>query len=138
MRGRARLGCLLLLFAIGCVGGDGGVARSGPVGVSGGGALASEIVGTWRHALFFIDDDGIRRSSETTWRFSSDGSAVRTIVARNFTDGVADVSYASARWEAQGTSLLLTFLSPSAGSVRLGYRVEGNTLYLGAQPFLRS
>lgn len=140
MRGPARFASLLLLLAAGCLGGDaGGVARGGPTGVSGGGgALASEVIGTWRHALFFIDDAGIRRSSETTWRFTSDGNAVRTVVARNFTDGIADVTFTSARWEAQGTSLLLTFLPPSSGSVRVGFRVEGNTLYLGAQPFLRT
>ncbi|HEX5634378.1 MAG TPA: hypothetical protein VFX50_14155, partial [Gemmatimonadales bacterium] len=81
---------LLALAAVplaGC-GGDGVVSPNGRMVARGGGSsVSTALVGTWRRAIFFLDEFGFARATETTWQFGSDGSATRVQVARNFTIG---------------------------------------------------
>ena len=141
MKARIAFGAGLVILTIACGGDSVGIGRPGDTGATGatsGGPVASELVGSWRHALFFVDDAGIYRSSETTWWFGGDGVAVRTVVARNYTDGIADATTVVARWRIEGGTVVITFPAPNAGTARLDYRLEGNTLYLGSQPYLRT
>ena len=104
---------------------------------TGGTPSATAIVGTWRRILYFLADDGSASSSETTWRFNSDGSASRLSVTRNFTAGLADAQTVDARWEALTQSVRITFLPPSSGTFEFSYRISRDTLYLASQGYAR-
>ncbi|HSJ65642.1 MAG TPA: hypothetical protein VK922_17250 [Gemmatimonadaceae bacterium] len=95
------------------------------------------LVGSWWRILLFTDDDGTTHASETTWRFDSDGSATRTVVASNLTYGFFDTVVAGARWRTEGGTVVITYVSPDTGTVRFAYRVRGDTLRLDTREFLR-
>ena len=129
--------CATLLLTAACDG-TGVVRPDGPlVGVGGSSSLESAIVGSWQRILFFLDDFGFARSSETHWRFAADGTAVRAVIVRNFTEGISDVSIATALWRVQGTSVRIDFVTPSPGTIVLEARVQSDTLYLAGQAYAR-
>ena len=133
---------LLLLAAFACDSGRLGAPRGSTIGTTGttgttGNPVASGLVGTWRRILYFIAADGSASSSETTWRFNSDGSASRLSVTRNFTAGLADSQSVDARWEALTQSVRITYLPPSSGTFEFSYRLSGDTLYLASQGYAR-
>ena len=136
-----RASLLLLALALAACGRDN--LLLGPEGVIAGGngtrpgGITTDVVGTWRFAIFFTDDVGIPRSSETTWQFSSDGAAIRTVVARNFAVGLADATVATGRWTVEGSELVIEFLPPQSGTARLPFRRDGETLVLSGAPFVR-
>lgn len=137
-RVRPRRAVILLLTLAACEGGPVmpvGRGASGPI--VGGATLDAAIAGTWRRTLVFIDDFGYVHSSETTWTFAATGSAVRTIVTANHTLGAADTSVATARWRLDGTSLTIELVAPSPGVIVLDVRVQGNSLLLAGQEYLR-
>ncbi|MEP7345459.1 MAG: hypothetical protein ABI877_09330 [Gemmatimonadaceae bacterium] len=129
---------IVLLLAAAC---DGtGVVRSDQplIGALGGSsALERAIVGPWQRILFFLDVFGSARSSETHWQFAADGTAVRAVIARNFTDGISDVLISTARWRVEGTSVRIDFLTPSPGTIQLEARIQSDTLYLAGQAYAR-
>ena len=145
-------GALALVSTLAC----GGVAVDGSTGVNGGGSgtgtsggggggggsqTSSALVGRWSRVLFFFDMFGSLHSSETEWVFSADGSAARTVITRNITEGFADATVAFARWRAEGNDVVITYQPPDAGTVRFSFRFEssasGTLLFLGETQFLR-
>lgn len=143
-------GALALVSTLAC----GGVAVDGSTGVNGGGSgtgtsegggggsqTSSALVGRWSRVLFFFDMFGSLHSSETEWVFSADGSAARTVITRNITEGFADATVAFARWQAEGNDVVITYQPPDAGTVRFRFRFEssasGTLLFLGETQFLR-
>ena len=127
----------------GIVGPDrpGGTGTTGGSGGSSGGGVESRLVGAWSHILYFYDDFGDFRSSQTVWSFSADGVAVRTVYARNETWGTSDAVVAIARWRIDAGDVEITWQPPFTGSVRYAYRLEssatyGDVLYLAGTPFV--
>jgi len=134
---------VLLALTVGCDSGRLGAPRgsmtsgTGGIGGVGGTNAGSALVGSWRRIVYFLADDGSASSSETTWRFRSDGNASRLSVTRNFTAGLADAQTVDARWEPLTQSVRITFLPPSSGTFEYSYRVNGDTLYLASQGYAR-
>lgn len=148
-----RRAALVALVALGaCSGEITGVAgsRSGgqfgydPLGRSRAGFDAA-LLGRWRRLVTFDGPGGTLNSSETTWAFASDGSALRTDVTRNLTFGYADAVSTAAVWHTEaGNTLVITYQSYQGferGTARLAYFVDrigyGDVLYLNQQPFAR-
>lgn len=139
MTARAWIAAAALLLTVACDG-TGVVHPDRPlVGIGGGSSsLERAIVGSWQRTLFFVDNDGFFRSSETHWQFAADGTAVRAVIARNFSDGISDVLLSTARWRVAGTTVRIDFLTPSPGTIQLEARVQSDTLYLAGQAYGRS
>lgn len=131
---------MLTLAGIGC-GGSGPVGPLGQVASIGGdsGPIAgsSSLVGTWRNTFFFVDPVGASNATQTTWQFNADGTAVRSTVTQNFTLGVSDTTFVTARWRATANVVIIDFLSPSPGTIELLYSIQGNQLILAGQTYLR-
>jgi hypothetical protein len=107
-------------------------------GGGGGGTSASaSIVGMWQRTLVFFDDFGFMHSSETTWQFSTGGTAERSVVTTNITLGASDTVFTDARWRLEGTNLIIDFNAPSSGTITLEARVQGTSLFLAGQEYLR-
>jgi len=104
---------------------------------TGGGSTAITIEGTWRRTLVFFDEFGFLHSSETTWTFETGGAAQRTIVTTNVTLGAADTTLTQARWRLDGSNVVIEFTSPSPGTITLDVRVQGTSLFLAGQEYLR-
>lgn len=115
--------------------GTAGAARPG-TGTSGG-SIDPRLVGQWSRTLVFQDNTGAIQASRTTWRFASDASATRAVVASNLTFGFVDSVVTHARWRIRGGRLAVTFLPPSSAEVLFEYRLEGTRLLLGGLPFDR-
>ena len=112
--------------------------QEGTIAGGGGGTSASSaIVGSWRRTIVFFDDFGFMHSSETTWTFQAGGLAERTIVTTNITLGAADAAVTQARWRVEGTNLIIDFTSPSPGTITLEARVQGSSLFLAGQEYLK-
>jgi hypothetical protein len=112
--------------------------QEGTIGGSGGGASASSaIVGSWQRIIVFFDDFGFMHSSETTWTFQTGGLAERTIVTSNVTLGAADTAVTEARWRLDGTNLIIDFTFPSPGTITLEARLQGTSLFLAGQEYLK-
>jgi hypothetical protein len=111
-------------------------STNGTAGTTGTGS-ATSLIGTWRRIIYFLADDGSAASSETTWRFNTNGTASRVSVTRNFTAGLADAQSVDARWEALTQTVRITFLPPSSGTFEFAYRVSRDTLYLASQGYAR-
>ena len=138
-RRRHRFGAIAaaVLLAASC-GGDGVVGPGGArFARTGSAGIIDPLVGSWRRAVFFVDDFGVARSSETTWRFASDGSVTRTVVTRNLTVGLADVSLSSGSWRPEGGTVVIDLVTPSVVQLQFTVRVVGDQLELSGQPFLR-
>lgn len=112
--------------------GSGGTAGGG-----GGGALDSRLVGQWSRTVLFQDNIGAVHASRTTWRFRSDASASRAVVASNLTFGLVDSVVTAARWRTNGGAVELTYLPEGSGSARFDYFLQGTTLILGGIAFDR-
>ena len=112
-------------------------AANGRIGLAGGLSQTQAVVGVWRRSVFFLDDFGYSRLSETTFRLDSDGAATRVQVARNYTLGLADVLVATGRWQLNGQTLHFDFFTPSPFQLDLTARVTGDALDLAGQLFLR-
>jgi hypothetical protein len=133
--------------AAGCAGEVTGVAGGSGVAVTVGSgaspvtALDPALLGRWRRAVVFSGADGSVNSSETTWTFAGDGSALRTVVARNVTSGYADAVSASASWRTEGGTVVITYRPPDFGTARFAYSLDRtggrDVLYLGSQAYAR-
>jgi hypothetical protein len=104
---------------------------------AGGGSNTITIDGTWRRTLVFFDDFGFMHSSETTWTFETGGAAQRTTVTTNVTLGVADTTLTEARWRLEGSNVVIEFTAPSPGTITLDVRLQGTSLFLAGQEYLR-
>lgn len=107
----------------------------GSPGVS---AANTLVVGTWTLRFTFVDDFGVPKSTETTWAFNADGSAVRSVITRSFLDGIADRQDSFARWTVQGDQVVIDFTAPFTGRVPLTFQRNGDLLILGGQTFVRA
>ena len=144
---RAALRLAVPAVALACDGEISGVGgATGSTVATGGSSVATTasldpaLFGVWRRTLYFQGVDGSTNSSETSWRFSPDGFAVRTVVARNLTFGYADAVHAVALWRVEAGAVVLTFQPPDAGTVRFAYavdRVGGGVLVLGRERYAR-
>ena len=120
--------------------GTGGSTGTGGAGGSAGGSAETRLVGSWSYIVYFFDDYGDYRSSQTVWSFSEDGVAVRTVYARNETWGTSDATVTIARWRVDGGDVEITWQPPFAGTSRFSYRFEssatyGEILYLAGTPY---
>ena len=120
-------------------GGDGGGGNGGVIGGggSGGGAHAAAVVGQWTRALVVEGPDGDIHESRTTWEFRADGSAIRTVIAWNWTEGIYDTVNSVAQWSTSGSNLTITYIAGATGTLTLGWRVDGDVLTLGPDQFAR-
>lgn len=99
---------------------------------------SSLVVGTWTFKFASVDEFGVARSTETTWAFNADGSAIRSTITRNFLDAIVSRQDAFARWEAQLDQIVIEFLTPFTGRVPLSFQRDGDRLILGGQTFVRA
>lgn len=115
-----------------------GVASPGRVRVGqvGGSDLSLAIVGTWRRTLYFLDDFGIARASETSWQFAGDGTFVRVLASRNITDGLADAQVSTGRYRIENARLLVEFVTPTASQLSFDVQRSGNQLKIAGQDYL--
>jgi hypothetical protein len=128
---------LLALGAAGCGVRDGRVLVGPGSGSPEGPARPGALVGRWSHRVLFEDGLGVIHSSETIWDFRADGSALRTLISRNLTDGVAEATTQVAQWHLQGRTVVITYLPPDGGTVSFDYQILGDTLLLGGREFRR-
>ncbi len=112
---------------------------TGP-GRSGGGNVNSSfaLLGRWERVVLFTDAGGTVHASETLWDFRSDGTALRTVVTRNLTDGFADAITVIANWRVQGSSLVLDFVSPASGRSQFFFHIDRDILTLDGRDFVRA
>lgn len=138
MRTTGRRACLLLtvLLTAGCDGPGVVSPRSGVRGRAGTLAVSQSLVGSWRRAVYFVDDFGIARSSETTWQFAADGAVARVQVARNLTFGLADVLVSAGRYRIENARLLIDFVSPATSRLSFDIRRTGNQLEIAGELYL--
>ena len=52
-------------------------------------------------------------------------------------EGLPDATVATGRWSVDGTELVIEFLPPQSGTVRLPFRRDGETLVISGAPFAR-
>lgn len=110
-----------------------GSVRFGQVGSS---DLSLAIVGTWRRAIYYLDDFGVARANETSWQFASDGTVVRVLLARNITYGLADAQVNSGRYRVEGGRLFVDFVTPTASQLSFDVQRSGNQLTIAGQAYL--
>lgn len=106
------------------------------VAISGPGTSLPSIVGTWQRNLYFIDDFGIARSSETSWQFTSGGATTRVLVSRNITFGLVDVQVSAGRYRLEGARVVIDIVTPSPVQFVYDVRRVGNQLELAGQTYL--
>lgn len=131
-----RYGILVAALVLaGC--GDARVVDVG-IGSESGGTDRSSLVGSWRYTRFLIYENQ-EMLSETTWRFESSGSAMRTLATSNLTYGTGDLIVRTGRWTLAGSSVQITFTDVNRGetvSFRLR-RESADRIWLGDIPFVR-
>jgi len=141
MRQRLSLSALVFsaLVLVGCDGdgiaglNDRQIARADGVNTT----PTTNLVGTWRREVFFLDEFNFARSSETTFQFNGDSSVVRLQVARNFTLGLADAQVSTGRWTLSGEDLVIDFVTPTAFRLTLEASLVGDQLTLSGETYLR-
>ena len=127
-----------VLSVMACTDASGPITRAGTSARGGGGGGDDPmLVGQWSRTVIFATDDGDIHSSQTIWSFQSDSTARRSVIATSVAAGIADTVIANARWEAGGTTVIITFEPPDSGVVSFDYRVQADTLTLGGLEFLR-
>lgn len=117
--------------------GETSLAISTGPGVDRGGPRAQALVGHWTRIIYFSDLSGALHASQTTWSFRPDGSATRLVITTNLSFGVSTTAATEVLWRTEGSSLIITFLSPPTGTVRFQYRIQGDLLHLGNDRFER-
>jgi hypothetical protein len=117
-------------------GGNGGGGVIGGGG-SGGGSHASAMLGKWTRALLVEGPDGDIHESRTTLEFRADGSGIRYVTAWNWTEGIYDTLSSVAQWTTSGSTITITYIAGSTGTLTLGWRIDGDVLTLGPDQFAR-
>ena len=116
-------------------GGTGGTG--GVIGGGGGGSQSSALVGSWTRAILVDGPNGEIHESRTNWEFRSDGSAIRQVIAWNWTTGYYDTISSVAQWTTSGANITITYIAGSTGSLTLAWRIDGDVLTLGPDQFAR-
>lgn len=96
------------------------------------------LIGRWERIVIFTDAGGTVHASETLWDFRLDGTALRTVVTRNLSEGFADATTAVMLWSTRGSSLVLDFLSPASGTVQFFFHIDRDILTLDGRDFIRA
>lgn len=118
--------------------GTGGtVLGTGPGSGSTGTSGSTALLGRWTRAILLVGDNGDIHESRTTWEFRQDGSAVRTVLAWNWSAGYYDTVVAVAQWRTSGSQLTITYIAPATGTVAFSYSVNGDILTIGPDQYLR-
>lgn len=117
-------------------GGGGTVTGTGP-GTGTTGTGSSVLLGTWTRAILLLDGSGDAHESRTTWEFRQDGSAIRTVLAWNLSQGFYDTIVTVAQWRISGNQLTITYISPSTGTASFAFAVDGDILTIGPDQFAR-
>jgi hypothetical protein len=125
--------CVLALSACAGVEDLSGVADGGTTG----GSQSSALVGSWTRALLVEGANGDIHESRTNWEFRSDGSAIRQVIAWNWTTGYFDTVSSVAQWTTAGANITITYTAGSSGTLTLAWRVDGDVLTLGPDQFAR-
>lgn len=105
--------------------------------IGGGDSASREIVGTWQHAVVFIDEYGMVNNFETLWTFEANGNAIRNDITENLTQGFADTAITTGLWRADSSLVVITFLQPAPGQLQMAVLVQGDLMFLGGQEFRR-
>lgn len=117
---------------------SGGGTLVGTGGTTGSGTSASSaLLGTWTRAILLADGSGNVHESRTTWEFRQDGSALRTVLAWNLSQGFYDTIVTAAQWRVSGAQLTITYVAPAAGTASFAYAVNGDILTIGPDQFAR-
>lgn len=116
--------------------GTGGQTGGQSGGQAGTETHAAALVGRWSRTVIFTAEGEIQ-SSQTIWDFRADGTATRTVIATNHTEGIADQVVANARWHTTGEIVIITFTAPDAGTQQFTFGVSGSSLTLGGLTFTR-
>ena len=136
---RALLGLAAAAVSLALGGCDGpGIAspRRVTIATTGAGAASLSIVGNWQRIVYFVDDFGISRATETTWQFGSDGTVVRVQVARNITFGLVDVLVSAGRYRMDGSRVTIDLATPTTTQLAYEVRRTGSQLELAGQLYL--
>lgn len=109
------------------------------IGTGGGSGItgSSLLLGRWTRAILLQDGSGSIHESRTTWEFRQDGSAIRTVLAWNLTQGFYDTVVTVAQWRTAGSQLTLTYLAPATGTAAFGFGVNGDILTIGPDQYAR-
>lgn len=118
-------------------GGTGGGGNGGVIGGGGGGSQSAVLLGSWTRALLVEGADGEIHESRTNWEFRSDGSAIRQVIAWNWSSGYYDTVSSVAQWSTSGANVTITYIAGSTGTLTLAWRVDGDVLTLGPDQFAR-
>lgn len=118
-------------------GGTVGGGTGGVIGTGGGGSQASALAGNWTRALLVEGPNGDVHESRTNWEFRSDGSAIRQVIAWNWTSGYYDTLSSVAQWTTSGSNITITYIAGNSGTLTLAWRVDGDVLTLGPDQFAR-
>jgi hypothetical protein len=97
---------------------------------------ASALVGRWSRTVIFTAEGEIQ-SSQTIWDFRADGTATRTVIATNHTEGIADQVVVNVSWHTTGEIVIITFIAPDSGTEQFVFGVSGSSLTLGGLTFTR-
>jgi hypothetical protein len=137
---RFRVAFVAISAALALAACEGTTAPGAPVqigGVIGSDSVAPDIQGTWRQVVRYIDEYGFVNTVTTTWNFDPFGNAVRTMVTASVTLNVADTAVTTGVWRFDGPLVVVNFLQPSPGQLRLDVLVQGNVMTLGGQEYIR-
>lgn len=115
----------------------GGTGGTGGVIGTGGGSQSTALVGSWTRAILVEGPDGDIHESRTNWEFRSDGSAIRQVIAWNWTTGYYDTVSSVAQWTTSGGNITITYIAGSTGTLTLAWRIDGDVLTLGPDQFAR-
>ena len=139
---RQRVG--LFVFAVAVVGvmACGSYSTTAPydrqIGIVGGSDSAPpNIVGTWKRDITFIDEYGFVNNFETIWTFEAAGAAIRNDITENVTLVVADTAITTGFWRFDGPLVVINFMQPTPGQLRMDVLVQGNVMTLGGQVYQR-
>jgi hypothetical protein len=124
------------LFALSACAGVENLSGAGDGGTSGG-SQSSALLGSWTRAILVDGPNGDIHESRTNWEFRSDGSAIRQVIAWNWTSGYYDTISSVAQWTTSGANITITYIAGSTGSLTLAWRIDGDVLTLGPDQFAR-
>jgi hypothetical protein len=72
------------------------------------------------------------------WGFTADGSVLRQVVTLDLVTGVSSPVISSGTWTASGSSLTVSFTSPTAQNLTFSYTVSGSLLTLDQVQFVKT
>ena len=114
-------------------------ASLGPSGGIVAGQGASSLVGRWFRVESGSGFGGT--TTETSWEFAADGTAIRTITVRTPQGQVVETTKSQLGWSAGRGLLTLAFGPPTLHTLRvpysISYGVDGTVLFIQGVPYLR-